>query len=258
MAFGMLAAAVGLSIVGADASRQIAKAENRVQRAAAEASNRVRDARNEEAAAAGDLARWVQSVNNQRIQRNTAEALEALTVNSQRQQDMMARGRLADSIAHAEQAGAQAAAAAFNGVGGSVVDNINTSTALRDQLTDQQSLDVANQSAWDSTRRAGSIASQLIGGLDQSLILDNMDHSVAVAQEVSKPSYLSAVLQGTLGTYGITPAGMTALGQDLGSVGGALAGMFNVASRTAVPEGTIFETPEQAAFAFKRQALFSR
>lgn len=175
-----------------------ARANNMLSGVNAREGNAVRGRKNEAAAAQGALARFVQSVNNNRALAAGGNAQEALVVNALRQSDAMAGVSFSESIRAAEQAGHAAASQASAGVDGDVVDMVNTSTALRDSIVRQSIADNQDAAAYDASRRAGLVMSQMIGGLDQSVILDSLDYNVDVAQVQAKSSMFADVLGGAL------------------------------------------------------------
>jgi hypothetical protein len=103
-----------------------------------------------------------------------------------------------ESIRSAEQAGHAAASQASAGVDGDVVDMVNTSTALRDSIVRQSIADNQDAAAYDASRRAGLVMSQMVGSLDQSVILDSLDYNVDVAQRQAKSSVFADVIGGAL------------------------------------------------------------
>lgn len=172
------------SMQGAQAEAEI---NTRLSKVRADANNTVRQASNVAAAAQGSLARFIQSVNNNRRLKAGGQALEANVVNFLRSDDQLLKQGLSLSVQEAEQAGAAAAAAAVNGIGGSVVDDVNLSTNLRAALIEDGLKDMRSTEAYDTSRRAGSIMSQMVGSLDQSLILDAIDYNQDVAQITARP-----------------------------------------------------------------------
>ena len=177
-----------------------AKTDNEIAEANAKARN---DTRRGDAAVEGAQTRlqnWVQAQNNKRHLIEAGEALESAQVNISRATDSKVRGDFAASIAAAEQAGASAAAIANSGVGGAVTDMINTSTALRDGIMAQQSQEQFDKGMYDTGRKIGSIASQMVGGLDQSLLLDKFDFGRDVAQTTHYQDRTAAILIGAAAT----------------------------------------------------------
>ena len=170
--------------------------DNEIAEANAKARN---DTRRGSAAVEGAQTRlqnWVQAQNNKRHLIEAGEALESAQVNISRATDSKVRGDFAASIAAAEQAGASAAAVANSGVGGAVTDMINTSTALRDGIMAQQSQEQFDKGMYDTTRKIGSIASQMIGGLDESLLMNKFDFGRDVAQRTHYQDRTAAILIG--------------------------------------------------------------
>lgn len=187
-----------------------AKTDNEIAEANAKARN---DTRRGDAAVEGAQTRmqnWVQAQNNKRHLIEAGEALESAQVNISRATDSKVRGDFAASIAAAEQAGASAAAVANSGVGGAVTDMINTSTALRDGIMSQQSQEQFDKGMYDTTRKIGSIASQMIGGLDESLLMAKFDFSRDVAQTTHYQDRTAAILIGAVATGAQMYAGATA------------------------------------------------
>lgn len=173
-----------------------AKANNRISEANRDANNSVRVAGNAAKAASGSLDRWVQSLNNNRRLDSGAKAMESLVVNATRMNDSNVNRNLSASIRSAEQAGMQAASAAFSGVGGNAVDTINTSVALRDSIVHEQIMQTQEMASYDVARRAGNIMSQTIGGLDNTLIRENFDFQRSYAQYTPTISPFAAAVRG--------------------------------------------------------------
>jgi hypothetical protein len=194
-----------------------AKANNLISKTNAETGNRVRAAENLAASAQGNLQRFTQSVNNNRALDAGGRALEALNVNTLRGGDANLRAGFSANIRSAEAMGHMAASAAVAGVGGSVVDSVNQSTALRDSIVKQSVADNVGSASWDESRRAGNIMSQIVGGLDSSIILDHMDYNVQTAQTSPVLGMFARTLQGFF------PAGTDALGafKDAGNTLGS-------------------------------------
>ena len=184
--------------LGAKSAQASAQAFNRLSAASTAASNKVRVTSNAATAAQNTLARWVQSVNNNRQLQAGGESLEAGVVNYRREADSALTQSFADSISSAEQQGAAAASQAAAGVGGSVVDMVNGSVALRDSIVRQSIGTQRDQQAYDVTRRAGLIMSQMVGGLDNSVIMDTLDYTRDAAQYQTVPSTMPGIVNGIL------------------------------------------------------------
>lgn len=201
-----------LGAVAGGAERASAKANNSLSHLNADSKNKVRIAQNADEAAKNTLSRWIQSVNNNRALDAGGHALEANTVNALRSQDVEVGQGFMRSIQNAEQAGVQAAAAASSGVDGNVVDMVNQSVALRNSIIEQHAAGISDMKNYDTARRAGSIMSQVVGGLDNSIILDQFDFNKAYAVEKPVLSPFAYALQGAIGALGG--------GNPLGGAGG--------------------------------------
>lgn len=179
------------------AGRATAKANNRLNALNAEVGNKLRTAKNAASAAETSLARWSQSVQNNRRLDRGGDAIEANTVNYRRQSDAAITQGFSSSIRDAEQQGVMAAQAAASGVDGNVVDAVNTSVALRNSIVKQGIENMNDYRDYDASRRAGNIMSQMVGGLDNSILMDNFDYNIDVAQETPVFSHWMNAIQGS-------------------------------------------------------------
>jgi hypothetical protein len=184
------------ALFGHGATNALTRANNRLSAINASTSNATRQISNEAAAAEGNLNRFVQSVNNNRALEAGGNAQEALIVNYLRGRDGQIAGNFSDDIRSAELAGHSAAAAALSGIDGNVVDMVNGSTALRDSIVRQSVEEHQDQQAYDVSRRAGNIASQMVAGLDNSIILDKLDYNVDYAKILPELSVKSQTMHG--------------------------------------------------------------
>jgi hypothetical protein len=201
-------------LIQGSAAREQAKLNNRLSKVNADAANKVRGASNVAKAAEGSLARWVQSVNNNRQLDSGGDQAEANIVNYRRQADAGLTQDFATSIRDAEQQGAAAAAQAVSGIAGNVTDTVNTSMALRDSIARQQTEDFRAFANYDTARRAGSIMSQMIGGLDNSLIFDALDYNQDVAHVTPIMSHWANAIQGGAQSMGVGGQGADVMRQQ--------------------------------------------
>lgn len=195
MWWGMLGGAIA-GYFGNDAARAQADANTRISAANAKAGNQVRGAQNAFEAAKGNLARYAQSVSNNRRLESGGDAIEANVVNYRRARDNLATQSFATSIRQAEQAGQSAAAQANSGIDGSVVDQVNGATAIRDSIVNEA---ISRQGAtmdYDAAHRAAGIEIQTVQGMDGSLILDQLDYNQDYAQVSPKISAFAAAVRG--------------------------------------------------------------
>jgi hypothetical protein len=169
---------IGAAFVGlfeGQASRVIANRNNDINSVNVNAQYHVREASNSLEAAKNNLARWVQSVNNNRMLDAGGQQLEAARINYRRERDAVSREDIGSSLQRAEQAGSAAARQAFSGTGGNVADMVNASTSIRNSFVAEALKDRSQQMDFDAVKRAGAIASSMVGGLDNSIILDSFD-----------------------------------------------------------------------------------
>jgi hypothetical protein len=188
----------GVGYKNAQAGRQVAASNLRVEQAEAGFNDQLQAAGNNLEAQQAGLARYMQSLDNTRQLEALGEATAVDLQNSAREVDFFTRGSLEDSIAAAEQTGAQLAQAAFAGQSGSTVDAINSSTALRRARARQQAEDYQGFSSYDAAQRRIRTAEQVIAGLDQSIILENFDLSRrrAPTQKVTQSPWVAGLLSG--------------------------------------------------------------
>lgn len=186
------AASAALSFLGGFGNASVEKAQaginTKLSAAQAENVNKVREATNEFKAAEGHMARWTQAVNNSRRLDASGSNLEAAVVNYQRQSSARITQRFSDSIREAEADGAFAASQAAKGVTGAVSDAIAGSMALRSSIVGQAAKDFEGMASFDQRKRTAGIMSEMIGGLDQSIIFDALDYNTDVGQTFSGPN----------------------------------------------------------------------
>jgi len=217
----LLAGAAVMGWLGNQGKKEQAAIDTRLSAVNAEAENRVRRARNAESAGKTSLARYVQSVNNNRSLDDGGSAYASNIVNGLRAADQAINEDVLEGVRRLEEYGAAVASQAGAGIGGQVVDMVNSTTALRSSISNelqQQSQDTAN---FEVGQRAKSIMGQMIGGLDSSLIIDSLDQQLSYAQERNAPSNASAMLNSVMGTVmkvgvgNVAEAGAAALGRYL-------------------------------------------
>lgn len=191
----MAVASLGLNAIGAlsgaKAGAAAIKNQQTVDRANRAADALIKAANNELASKKGSLDRYNQSVNAQRIMENTGSDVEAASMNYRRARDSATQDNFEQQIQFAEQAGSQAAAAAFSGIQGGVVDVINSTSALRKARIQQRVENSLGQADYDARKRLGNIALAGWESMDTSIIADNLDYSVSVAKNYqSSPGFL--------------------------------------------------------------------
>lgn len=196
----------GASYLQNNDAKNEAKKENALRQNEAKLTNETRVAANVREHAIGSLNRWVQSVNNNLALKAGGKALEANTVNSRKAQDYRTERRFSSSLSEAEALGAASAARGSSGLNGGVVDMVAGTVALRSSIVNEQLRKQGVSEDDAAAQRAGMIMSQMVNGLDNSIIYPNRDNNVNVAQEVKSPSAIS--------TYAPLLASAAKLGSD--------------------------------------------
>ena len=180
--------------LGNQTGKAMAQINTRLSRVSAEENNKVSRAKTVETLARNSLSRYMQSVNNNRMLDDGGDAFTANLINGFREIDSEANRKILSDVKSMEEFGAAAASQAASGAGGQVVDMINSTTALRASISRELATQSAEQGNFEVTQRSKSIMSQMVGGLDGSLIIDSIDTSRQVAQETFAPSNAQAVV----------------------------------------------------------------
>lgn len=191
-------ASIGLNLLLGLGGNYLAKAQvsaqNKVNEANVYARNLTRGANNELVAKRGSLARWQQSENNNRTLTQMGSSLEAAAVNYRRLRDEGMRGELEQQVGFAEQAGAQAAAAAFSGLVGGVSDMVAGTLALRRSRIEDAQVSREKAADFDAARQQSNILAAGISALDNSSIVDDLDYGIDVYSAQVAPSARGVVL----------------------------------------------------------------
>ena len=183
-----LQAVMGLS--AGYSAQQAAGRQTLINKANAEAANLVRGARNELVVAKGRQARANQAENNNRTLYQGGRAVEAAAINYRRMRDSAITEDFEGQIRLAEQAGAAVASQAMAGAGGSVVDVVNGTTALRNSRIQQAQAVRRKAADYDASQNMADIRRATIQSLDGSSIIDDLDYNVDLAQEVQRSGNL--------------------------------------------------------------------
>jgi hypothetical protein len=120
-------------------------------------------------------------------------------------------------IRMAEQAGAAIASQALAGVGGSVVDVVNGTTALRNARVQQAQKERMKAADYDAGQVQTDIKRATIQSLDDSSIIDDLDYNVDLGLEVHRSGNLFTDVIG---------------GQDPRNIANVLGGMSNFSFRS--------------------------
>lgn len=208
MAIVSVATAVAGAISGADAESAVASANQRSSETTATSKNRARMWSNYNTIAQNNLGRFVQSINNNRKLAAAGQSLGTQVTNYRRQKDVLLNSGFEQSIAEAEQLGSQHASAAVAGIGGSVADNINSATILRQDRIKGQAAAAENAMDFDFRQGQSAIVQNAIDGLDNKTVFDNLDNNIDVALKYASPTWFGKFLgNGGIGT--LSNAGQT-------------------------------------------------
>lgn len=194
LAMMALQAVQGLS-AGYSAS-QAAGRQTLINKANADAANVVRGARNELTVVKGRMARANQAENNRRTLYQGGRAAEAAAINYRRMRDSATTEDFEGQIRMAEQAGAAIASQAMAGVGGSVVDVVNGTTALRNARIQQAQKQRMKAADYDAGQAQSDIKRATIQSLDDSSIVDDLDYNVDLGLEVHRSGNLFTDVMG--------------------------------------------------------------
>lgn len=190
--YGWAASAVlqiGSALLGSNAKKKKAAEDARnkqvVEDAKTDASNLGREGRNLTAGANGALARYAQSVNNQRVMDASASQLQEAQRTLARTQEARGANTFAGKLANAEQMGAIAANAAFNGVVGAG-EMISGTEALRFAVQEQAAERNGRAEEFEISQRVHAFTKASVLGLDTRTVNDAIDYGSDYAQVIQQ------------------------------------------------------------------------
>ena len=189
-----------MGYLGNQVGKAQAQIDTRLSAVNAAATNQMNRSRNTETIARNSLSRFVQSVNNNRMLDDGGDAFTANLVNGVRALDSATNQSFLNDVRNIEEFGAAVASQASVGAGGQVVDMINSTTALRASISKELAQQEVDASRYDTVARSKSIMSQMVGGIDGSLIIDQLDYSKAYAQGFTAPTNGQAIFNSVLST----------------------------------------------------------
>lgn len=221
--------AVAGAISGADKDAAIDALNEHSSQTSASASNAARQASNANIAAQNNLKRFIQNTNNQRRLDAGGAQLGTSVTNYLRTRDQLTRGTFEQSIQAAESLGSQAASAASSGITGSVVDNINSATILRNDRMAGEVQKQGSALAQDYSSRQSAIVQNTVNGLDNKSIYDNFDNNINVAMKYASPTWFGRFLGGGGGSQ-LIGAGQALYQSNGNSTGGSQIGAANTTS----------------------------
>jgi hypothetical protein len=145
-----------------------------------EAKRTLQAARNARAGAEGDLANWGTSNKNKQLMEQAGRKVNQIGEEVARNLDGASRGRTFDRLEHAEALGANVAAAATAGVGGSGIELFNQTMDLRQALKEDFEDREMNARVVAATRAKGDVLREMGAGMGEYTGVE-LDNSVLIA-----------------------------------------------------------------------------
>ena len=179
---GVVIAGVGLATSAANSSIQGGASRN-----AANQQVKQSKAKQEELNAQSELARSIQKINNDRIMRAADKTYAAAATNLSRNRAAAQTNNVMAQIAQAEAAGAYSANVASKGIGGSSVEVIENTMALRDSLKEQLTKNAQSQADYDAVQTLAGIIPA--GWLQQDTTVISGNQSPAAAVPAVVPGF---------------------------------------------------------------------
>ena len=174
----------GVGMLGGASSASI---QGRASRKAAEEQTKQSKAKQEELNAQSELARSIQKINNDRIMRAADKTYAAAATNLSRNRAAAQTNNVMAQIAQAEAAGAYSANVASKGIGGSSVEVIENTMALRDSLKEQLTKNAQSQADYDAVQTLAGIIPA--GWLQQDTTVISGNQSPAAAVPAVVPGF---------------------------------------------------------------------
>lgn len=142
-----------------------------------DAARVVQAARNELKAASATNNRWVQSYSNQRRVKAAGKQADEIAANIGRNLDAATYGRIGERLAVSEELGANVAAAAAAGVGGSVVDTFNNTIRLSAAMAEEQGNRAVATDLFAATESRANLLEDAYASQDQETFSAGLDYS---------------------------------------------------------------------------------
>lgn len=184
-------------------------------------------------AAESSLAAFSQSLSNNSILDAAGDSINAINENIGRNLDAISSGRLQSRVAAAEELGANLAAAAANGVGGSSVELFNSTTRLRNAIQEEQSNRGVASDLYLSGKAKGDEIKNAVSGFGRDTFMADLDYTSYVDhKKLSGVAQYLTLQTAAVATYfggpsagmAVTDAVMAAQDGRNGNQAGALAG----------------------------------
>lgn len=169
----------GVGMVG---NAQSASIQGGASRKAAQEQTKQSKAKQEELNSNSELARALQKINNDRVMRAADKTYAAAATNLSRNRASIQTSNIMTQIAQAEAAGAYSANVASKGIGGSSVEVIENTMALRDSLKNQLTKDAQGQADYDAVQTLAGIIPAAWQQQDMTVLSGNQSQAAAIPQ----------------------------------------------------------------------------
>ena len=197
--FGLSATAVvgivgaTVSAVGMVGSAQTANAQGAASVRGVKEQTKQSKAKQEELNAQSELQRQIQKINNARIMQAADKTYAAAATNLARNRAAMQTSNVMQRTAMAEAAGAYVANVASKSVGGSSVDAIAGTMALRDSLKTQLTKNAQAQADYDAVNTLAGIIPAAWQSQDMTVLSGNQSAAAAVPAVQGGFNWASAI-----------------------------------------------------------------
>jgi hypothetical protein len=183
-----------LMAVGAAQSAVKASSDYELSKIRSDANYKIsevtRKANNNYRAAAGNLNRQRQIIRNNFQLQNNAKAIDAAQVNFERAMAATQEGSLDQQIRSAEQAGALRAQQAYLGGGGSTMEMLSMTNALREARVEQMASDQKKQVTADFNQQVNDAHAGMLLGIEGLDMVDDLNVAETVKELIPKPNYV--------------------------------------------------------------------
>lgn len=193
-------------------------------------------ASNTRKAAESSLAAFSQSLSNNSILDAAGDSINAINENIGRNLDAVSSGHLQSRIAAAEELGANLAAAAANGVGGSSVEMFNQTARLRNAIQEEQGNRAVASDVYLASKSKGDTLKNAVSSFGRDTFVADLDYTEYVDhKKMSGLAQYAALTAAATATYfggpqagmAVTDAFMAVQDSRNGDMAGAASGFEN-------------------------------
>lgn len=187
---GVSAVSTITSFMGASSA---AKAQTTIAKAQADAENKNRQANNMVSAANSAMINTMRAEDTKQKFKAAGAQWEAANKNIIRLKDQAVRGKVNERLKAAEELGSLYASAAFNGIGGQVVDTIQNQLSTAQKTEEQLSQSNYDTQISDMLSARDSLFANAAASMDNSTTFASMDRNVSIPGYVAKPNPIAYI-----------------------------------------------------------------